>query len=503
MMDSPKKNIDELLELLSAAWDERLDAESFARLEELLDIDEGGSREVLVAFSRLQVELAWLAASSRSHEKSLSMLEPYFAQSKKAASKMEGSLVDAPQASSVRSKGSSGSSGLSKRTFLAIAAGVLMPMAALTWYFLSANSPSGPVVEPGWLVRAPHRVARLASVEDAVWKKGARKHGTGDLLAEGERLHLESGTAQVSMACGAEVLLQAPCSVELTSEKLVRLESGKLTSQVAKWGKGFIVEAGGLRVTDLGTRFAVLAPSPDTAEAHVLQGAVRAELIPTRNGLKQGKSQVLRTGGAVKWSSANSRLDPIAVDISRFAETLPQFRPLYPIKVANTGQSLSIGSRDPRWRISGGHESGGSFPVSATVGRPTVVYLDNASIQSQWISVRGGITRGVAPLTQYTFETTFDLTGVDPTTVHLVGQILVDNRLQEIRLNGKPVDVAPWDSYSSEDFQRFHLVNIRDGFSAGVNRLEFDVINGGVNSDSRNPMALRAEWQAFGCVAGG
>ena len=137
-----------------------------------------------------------------------------------------------------------------------------------------------------------------------------------------------------------------------------------------------------------------------------------------------------------------------------------------------------------------------------TVQLPSV-YLDNQPDGSQWISVPIGTSRGVAGHTQYTFETTFQLDKVDPATVHLVGQVLVDNRIQEIRLNGKPTDVPPWEMIAVTDFQKFHVIDIREGFTAGTNRLEFDVINSAsLNNSALNPMALRVEWQAFGCATG-
>lgn len=496
LMTEPTDNSDELLELLGAAWDGRLDETSFARLEALLADDRSAACDVLVAFSRLQVELACLAASSQAHERALSLLAPYFAESATAASvPARKTFAASPAKNSLGVR-------LSKRRFLAVAAGLLVPLAAFTWYSLSPDARIDETAERIPLLRAPHKVARLASADGAVWQDGA-SYGPGDLLAQGDRLRLLRGTAQVSMVCGADVLMQAPCTVEFSSANRVRLERGKLTAQAARWAKGFVVEAEGLRITDLGTRFAVLAESPGIAEAHVLEGVVRVEPIRSRMGA-QPASLLVKAGQAVEWNEGAGRINRTGVDSSRFVENLAQFRPLHPINIANTGRGLSLGSRDPRWRIIAGHASGGPLPAQAVVGRPHDWYLDDGPNRSQWISVRGGTDRGVEQFTQYTFETMFDLSGVDPSTVHLVGQILVDNRVQEIRVNGKQVDLTPWEHNSLEDFQRFHLMEIRDGFSTGVNRLEIDVINGTTSDGlSRNPMALRVEWQAFGCAVGG
>jgi hypothetical protein len=504
-MKEPMDNSDELLELLGAAWDGRLDEASFARLEALLASDQGDACDVLVAFSRIQVELAWLAASSQAHEKALSMLAPYFAES--TTTSASPNSPHAQGASATRASLGAKRVKLSKQRFLAIAAGVLVPLAAFAWYSLRSNPQVDEVARRMQLLRAPHKVARVASVDDAVWQDGAR-YAQGDLLPEGERLHLLRGTAQISMGCGADILLQSPCAVELASDSRIRLDHGKLTAQAAEWAKGFVVETEDLRITDLGTRFAVLAESPGVTEAHVLEGVVRAEPLGGQTGAKAA-SMLVTAGQAVRWNEGEGRIERTRVEGSRFAETLPQFRPLHPINIANTGRGLSIGSRDPRWRITTGHSSGGSFPVQAVVCRPHSVYLEGgpgsagaAGVDSQWISVLGGTSRGVASYSAFTFETSFNLANVDPATVHLVGQILVDNRVQQIRLNGEPVDVQPWEGVLSQDFQKFHVVEIREGFTRGVNRLEIDIVNGAVVDSSRNPMALRVEWQAYGCVEG-
>jgi hypothetical protein len=446
-----------------------------------------------------------LAASSQAHDKALSNLAPYFEESTKSlASDVGGrALVHATAHTSPRAENAR----FAKRRLLAAAAGILVPMALVAWHWSGGVSKVEQTARRVHLLRAPPKVARVASTEDAVWQLEAQ-YSPGDLLSEGERLNLQQGAAQVSMVCGADILLQSPCSVTLLSANRVRLDHGKLTAQAAKWAKGFVVETDDLRIVDLGTRFAVTTESPGMAEAQVFEGIVRAEPTDAEPGAPS-ISQLVTAGQAVRWNEVENRVERTAAMGARLVESLPQFRPLHLIDVANTGRSLSIGSRDPRWRIIAGHVSGGSFPIQAVVCRPNSYYLEGSSSakglaggDSQWISVLGGTSRGVASHSAFTFETSFDLSNVDPATVRLVGQILVDNRVEEIRLNGKPVHVEPWEGAFSESFQRFHTVEIQEGFKRGGNRLEIDVINGEVPDGSYNPMALRVEWQAFGCASG-
>ena len=389
------------------------------------------------------------------------------------------------------------------RRRLALAATVLLPLAAICWLALKSGPADKPVEERIHLVRAPYKVARLVATNNAEWSDGVER-APGKLFAQKDRLILNEGVAHVSMAQGADVLLQGPCSLELISASQVRLERGRITAQAAPWARGFIVDADGLQLTDLGTRFAVSAESPGKVEAYVLEGVVRAA---PAGASASASSLTLKAGQAVHWNRADENLRLIPADASRFATTLDQFRPLRLLDLADTGRGLRIGSRDPRWRITAGHASGGSFPAQALIESAQPYMLEDpispnlpngVGGNSQWVSVPGGVTRGVPAHAAFTFETSFDLTGIEPDSVHLMGQILVDNRVQEIRVNGKKLAIEPFEIFRTEDFQRFHVIEISEGFVEGVNRIEFDVINGTVNDGANNPMALRVEWQGFG-----
>jgi hypothetical protein len=92
----------------------------------------------------------------------------------------------------------------------------------------------------------------------------------------------------------------------------------------------------------------------------------------------------------------------------------------------------------------------------------------------------------------------------------VAAQVLADNGVRAIRINGEPVAVQPWDDNEfGQEFtrNRFRLVKIQHGFAPGKNRLEIDVWNGvykwgtspnePVKTDP-NPMSLRVEFQGYG-----
>jgi hypothetical protein len=124
---------------------------------------------------------------------------------------------------------------------------------------------------------------------------------------------------------------------------------------------------------------------------------------------------------------------------------------------------------------------------------------------SQWISVKKDSWPGIPTSTTHTFETKFDLTGYDASTVHVIGSFLVDNAINELRINGRPVPFKRWvTTWDVHDFKSFHTIEIRDGFMPGENVISIDIFNTPSHPDDPeypNPMGMRVEWQAFGCEA--
>jgi hypothetical protein len=156
--------------------------------------------------------------------------------------------------------------------------------------------------------------------------------------------------------------------------------------------------------------------------------------------------------------------------------------------------------------VTAGNQKFGPYPKPAVITPGDQSYLDNMPEASQWISVDGEVLPGIPPETVHTFETNFDLSGYDLETVRIVGLFLVDDGINELRINGRPVPfkrwVTTWDVY---DFKSFHPIEISDGFVPGENIISLDVYNSPTHPanppDYPNPMGLRVEWQAFGCEA--
>jgi len=450
--------------------------------------------ELLIQYSGMHLELDSIVASSRAYERAIAEITQLAGENNGDAK----SLRPAAAPSQGRRKNF-------PRHWRrwSLAATILLAVGGLIWLKSLPNPPS-PVsrAQIAVLQRPPQPVACVTSVADAKWGDGVN-YNVGRTLNQRQRLELVAGTAQISMASGADIVLQAPCKVVLAADDLVILERGKLTAQAAKWATGFVVQTNGLRVTDLGTRFAVSADSSGIAEAHVLEGEVLAE--PMKRQRPKQFSMLLKSGQAIRVSVSKATIDLIAAQSAGFVDKLQLFRPFRPIQLWNTGVGMEIGKEDQHWSVTAGDAANGPYPRPATITAGDRSYLDNMPDASQWISVHDNILPGVTPKTVHTFETKFDLTGYDLDTVHIVGLFLVDDAINQLRINGHSVPFKRWQTtWDKWDFKSFHPIVIKKGFVPGENVISVDVYNSPsepVHPMHPNPMGLRVEWQAFGSEA--
>jgi len=115
--------------------------------------------------------------------------------------------------------------------------------------------------------------------------------------------------------------------------------------------------------------------------------------------------------------------------------------------------------------------SANRFPIPPWVGDNTL---------SGWVGPTGASDLA-GPVGNYTYETTFDLTGLQASTASITGQWSVDNFGTNILLNGVST------GNTATDFNNFYPLTIRTGFVAGLNTLDFVINNAG------GPTGLRVE----------
>lgn len=101
----------------------------------------------------------------------------------------------------------------------------------------------------------PSTVATIVSSENAAWESSLPTSPGSDL--EPGALALKSGIATIRFRSGAEMILEAPSSVELISPMRTKLNSGAALIEVPESAKGFVLETPKGFAVDFGTSFAV------------------------------------------------------------------------------------------------------------------------------------------------------------------------------------------------------------------------------------------------------
>jgi hypothetical protein len=381
------------------------------------------------------------------------------------------------------------------RHFLAIrlagvlTAGVVVAVCA----YWSMSGPGAIVAE-----RDSLPIGKLIASDDAKWHVTFRPQKDARLL-EGQTLQLLEGRAQISMSSGAELVFKAPCFLMLTSPNQVDLHDGNLSVQVADWTNEFCVVTKIVQILDLGKQFVVSVDAKNgSVEAHAIDGRLRVQT--TNSSLQERHRTLVSAGEAMRFRSNDSASEWLKADGALFDSGIVNSSPFKPLPMHNTGRNLASGDEDPNWRIVASTAEDFKGPSYAIVCNPFNFHLANEPQQSQWISLCSDVTKNCDPNVMHTFQTVFDLSGYDLPTVTVVANVLVDNGVTGIRINGRPVKFKPWIDNAADVFNIYRQVEITDGFVDGLNQIEFDVWNGNIVRDvhAKNPMAFRVEWQAFG-----
>jgi ferric-dicitrate binding protein FerR (iron transport regulator) len=138
--------------------------------------------------------------------------------------------------------------------------------------------------------------AVIATVVDSVHAQWTPQLQQMDLRRG--RIYLTEGFAQINFASGSEVILQAPCEFELSSQNKMYLKRGMITARVPKQAFGFTVVTPASQVVDFGTEFGVMVGTARASEVHVFQGQVQLRCPASR--YSAGRTKNLTRGQAAK-----------------------------------------------------------------------------------------------------------------------------------------------------------------------------------------------------------
>jgi hypothetical protein len=110
-----------------------------------------------------------------------------------------------------------------------------------------------------------------------------------------QRLHLEQGYAHIRLRRGAELIVQAPSTIELETANRIFLDAGWITAKVPVEARGFTVSSPLSSVVDYGTEFGLLVDKESSAEVHVFDGRIG---LQSRAGDSAQPAQELLNGEA-------------------------------------------------------------------------------------------------------------------------------------------------------------------------------------------------------------
>jgi len=154
---------------------------------------------------------------------------------------------------------------------------------------------------------------------------------------------------------------------------------------------------------------------------------------------------------------------------------------LFNTGVGNSNALLADGAVDPHYTLVSSSDS--SFPgPAAFVATAHPAWIANGP-NSKWIAPRSDTASTGNATGEYTYRTTFDLTGLDPGTAEITGEWTTDNNGLDILIDGTSTgQTTPFAGFGA-----FHVFNITSGFVSSINTLDFRLFNGG------GPTGLRVE----------
>jgi hypothetical protein len=323
-------------------------------------------------------------------------------------------------------------------------------------------------------------IGQVTGMFECDWADSATATVNYAYVPLGRRYALKSGLMEITYDSGARVILQGPCVFEVASKAGGYLAIGKVTARSEKRRSNdselpipnselFAIRTPTAVVTDLGTEFGVEVEESGESFTHVFQGKVEvrpsgaAKAVPL--AVDESARVELRKGQTPRVVRQTNLKTVFVREMAKAA----------PIAVFNTGIGLKAGNPDPHWQIVACSSDPAFQPRPAIVrGWRDAVYLEDDPDRSRWLSTAADDVQ-LPQDVFWTFQTTFDLTGMLPSTAGLRVRFIADDRVAAIRLNGHEIRVPA--QRDGLPFDGWACLQITSGFVKGKNVLEFDVLN--------------------------
>jgi hypothetical protein len=164
------------------------------------------------------------------------------------------------------------------------------------------------------------------------------------------------------------------------------------------------------------------------------------------------------------------------------ADAVTTFR-LFNTGVSADGAALPGGSVDPHYQLIQSADTTFTGPDAIVANPIADGYWTANSDTSKWIAPSANQQYpGASPCDAsgtYVYRTTFDLTGFDPTTLKISGMWAADNSGTDVRLNGASLGIT------ASGYAPLTSFTIDGGFVAGMNTLEFEILDIGCHNGLR------------------
>lgn len=155
--------------------------------------------------------------------------------------------------------------------------------------------------------RAPV-AAVLVKAQSCKWGNSALPTLEGSALTPGA-LELVEGMATLRFKSGAEVVMEAPVSLEIVSPMEAHVRRGTVVADVPPQAKGFTIRTPETTIVDFGTRFGVSAGDDGKCLVHVLEGLVEVN--------RQGEPEVKALRGGQRLDYGGLTRDMLNPDADR------------------------------------------------------------------------------------------------------------------------------------------------------------------------------------------
>ncbi|MGE4286201.1 MAG: lamin tail domain-containing protein [Phycisphaerae bacterium] len=296
----------------------------------------------------------------------------------------------------------------------------------------------------------------------------------GQLSNSGESLRLENRGGRTMDEIEYNDKGAWPVAADGSGVTLAKREKNLASAGAENWS--WSEQVGGTPGTE---NFSVIDMRPRRSELITAGGLWRYDVSGTYPGLLWQQTayddSAWQEGQAGFYSGSNL--------YSNEPETIPT---LFSTGVNDNGNLLVPGQADPHYSFVANGE-----PLIAMQNHPAWLANDAESL---WVGF-GAQGTDAQPAGQFSVATTFDLTGFDPATASITLYLSVDNRIDDVLINGASsgITCANYASWTGP-----YVIN--SGFIDGINELEFVFVNEG---DSPNPAGMRAKMQGSANAIGG